>query len=167
LEEGLSVRQVAREMGVGLSTLSKWIRVYREQGGSRTRGLQEIEYAAKYGKLTHGEALFYLAKDYSRANERQFAKSLELFQQLRSQYPRNGLWTLLVGSLEIRVGHAEQGEAFYRQLLGQTHGNQAEARKALYNAVQRALEDLQQLDSLPSFMKQAKAELLKCRSRYV
>jgi len=32
LEEGFPVQQVAREMGVGLSTLSKWVRVYREQG---------------------------------------------------------------------------------------------------------------------------------------
>jgi transposase InsO family protein len=32
LEEGFPVRQVAREMGVGLSTLGKWVRVYREQG---------------------------------------------------------------------------------------------------------------------------------------
>ena len=32
LEEKFPVRQVAREMGVGLSTLSKWVRVYRERG---------------------------------------------------------------------------------------------------------------------------------------
>jgi len=32
LEEGFPVEQVAREMGVGLSTLSKWVRVYRAQG---------------------------------------------------------------------------------------------------------------------------------------
>ena len=34
LEEGFPVRQEAREMGVGLSlsTLGKWVRIYREQG---------------------------------------------------------------------------------------------------------------------------------------
>jgi transposase InsO family protein len=32
LEEGFPAQRVARELGVGLSTLSKWIRVYREQG---------------------------------------------------------------------------------------------------------------------------------------
>src|SRR6516165_1995308 len=32
LEEKFPVRQVAREMGVGLSTLTKWVKVYREQG---------------------------------------------------------------------------------------------------------------------------------------
>jgi transposase InsO family protein len=32
LEEGFPVPQVAREMGVGRSTLTKWIKVYRDQG---------------------------------------------------------------------------------------------------------------------------------------
>jgi transposase InsO family protein len=32
LEEGFPVEQVVREMGVGRSTLSKWVRVYRAQG---------------------------------------------------------------------------------------------------------------------------------------
>lgn len=111
-------------------------------GGSRTRGLEEIEYSAKYGELTRGEALFYLAKDYSRANEKQLAKSLELFAQLRTQYPRNGLWMLLLGSLEIHMGHAGRGEALYHELLDHTRGEQTEAGKALHNAAQKALEDL-------------------------
>lgn len=111
-------------------------------GGSRIRGLEEIESAAKNGALTRGEALFYLAKDYSRPNEKQFAKSLELFQQLQSRYPRNALWTLLVGSLEIRLGHAEQGEALYRELLNRTHTDQTEAGKALYAATKKAFENL-------------------------
>lgn len=32
LEESFPLQRVAREMGVGLSTLSKWVRAYREQG---------------------------------------------------------------------------------------------------------------------------------------
>ena len=109
-------------------------------GGSRERGLQEIEYAAKHGELTRGEALYYLAKDYSRSSENQFAKSLELFKELRSQYPRNGLWTLTVGSLEIRMGHAEEGEALYREVLNQERGKETVAGKALYKAARKALK---------------------------
>lgn len=109
-------------------------------GGSRERGLQEIEYAAKYGELTRGEALYYLAKDYARSSEKQYGKSLELFQQLRKQYPRNGLWTLMVGSLQFRTGHAEEGEALYREVLDQERGKQTVAGKALYDAAQKALK---------------------------
>jgi transposase InsO family protein len=52
LEESFPVKQVAREMGVGLSTLSKWVRVYREQGEAglqsqpRRRGSQRPKLAA-------------------------------------------------------------------------------------------------------------------------
>ena len=109
-------------------------------GGSRQRGLQEIDYAAKHGELTRGEALYYLAKDYSRTSEKQYGKSIELFQQLRSRYPANGLWTLMVGSLEIRTGHAEQGEALYREVLNRERGKQTAAGEALYGAAQKALK---------------------------
>jgi tetratricopeptide (TPR) repeat protein len=109
-------------------------------GGSRERGLHEIEYAAKYGELTRGEALYYLAKDYSRTSEKQYAKSLELFERLRTQYPGNGLWTLMVGSLKIRMGHAEEGEAFYREVLNKERGKQTVTGKALYKAAQKALK---------------------------
>ena len=109
-------------------------------GGSRERGLQEIEYAAKYGELTHGEALYYLAKDYSRNSENQFAKSLQLFKELRTQYPRNGLWTLMVGSLEIRMGNAKEGETLYREVLNQERSKQTETAQALYKAARRALK---------------------------
>jgi transposase len=32
LEEGFSPELIARQMGVGRSTLSKWVRLYRDQG---------------------------------------------------------------------------------------------------------------------------------------
>jgi len=123
-----------------LPTIVKLLRwIIGLPGGSRERGLQEIEYAAKYGELTRGEALYYLAKDYSRTSEKQYAKSLELFQQLRDKYPGNGLWTLMVGSLEIRMGHAEKGEALYREVLNQQRDRQTVAGKALYKAARKAL----------------------------
>jgi tetratricopeptide (TPR) repeat protein len=124
-----------------LPTIIKMLRwIIGMPGGNRERGLQEIEYAAKYGELTRGEALFYLAKDYSRSNEKQYAKSLELFEQLRKQYPRNGLWALMVGSLEIRTGHVSEGEALYREVLDQTRGEQTETAVALHKAALKALK---------------------------
>jgi tetratricopeptide (TPR) repeat protein len=124
-----------------LPTIIKMLRwIIGMPGGNRERGLQEIEYAAKYGELTRGEALFYLAKDYSRSNERQYAKSLELFEQLQKQYPRNGLWTMMVGSLEIRTGRVSEGEALYREVLDQTRGQRTETAVALHKAALKALK---------------------------
>jgi tetratricopeptide (TPR) repeat protein len=136
-------------LGLGLyeyfvDTLPTFAKLFRWilglPGGSRAKGLQEMEYAAKYGELTRGEAKFYLAKDYSRSNERQYAKSLELFQELQREYPDNELWKLQIGSLEIRMGHAQDGEVLYRQVLEETRGKQSEVEQALYRAVKQALE---------------------------
>ena len=41
-------------------------------GGSRTEGLRQLELCAAKGELARAEAKFYLAKDYSRSNERQY-----------------------------------------------------------------------------------------------
>jgi tetratricopeptide (TPR) repeat protein len=136
-------------LGLGLydyfvDTLPTFAKIFRWflglPGGSRTKGLQEMEYAAKYGELTRGEAKFYLAKDYSRSNEKQYAKSLELFQELMHEYPRNELWELQVGSLEIRMKHSKEGEAIYRQVLEGTRGKQSQVRQAYHRAAKKALE---------------------------
>jgi tetratricopeptide (TPR) repeat protein len=108
-------------------------------GGSREEGLRQIERAATHGDLARGEAQFYLAKDFSRPYEHQYQKSLELFQQLAREYPRSGLWKILTGSLEIQLGHAQEGEALYRQALKETAGEKSEAGRAFHRAAKQAL----------------------------
>ena len=108
--------------------------------GSRTLGLEQLQDAAEHGELTRGEAGFYLAKDFSRGNERQYAKSLELFEKLRSEYPRNPFWPLMVGSLQIRLGHDAEGDALYREVYRKTKGKESEVQQAIHRAVKRALE---------------------------
>ena len=108
-------------------------------GGDRELGLQQLRQAAEKGDLVRDEAKFYLAKDFSRGNERQFARSLELFQQLGHDYPDNMLWTLVEGSLEIRLGHIEQGEALYRQAYQKTAGMKSDTGQALHAAARTAL----------------------------
>ncbi len=136
-------------LGLGLydyfvDTLPTIVKLFRWiiglPGGSRTKGLQEIEYAAKYGELTSGEAKFYLAKDYSRGSERQYSKSLKLFRQFEQEYPRNELWKLKVGSLEIRMGQTKKGEALYREVLEATRGTESEIQQAFHRAAKKALE---------------------------
>lgn len=111
-------------------------------GGSRTEGLRQLELAATQGDLVRGEAEFYLAKDFSRGNERQYARSLELFQQLASQYPANPLWTLVEGSLQIRLGHRQPGRELYRQAVAKSAGLKTDEGRALHNQSQTALSRL-------------------------
>jgi tetratricopeptide (TPR) repeat protein len=109
-------------------------------GGSRVRGLQQLQLAADKGELARGEAKFYLAKDYSRANERQNERSLELFQELAREYPHNPLWPMLMGSLHCRMGHIQECEALHRQVYRRTAGEESEVNQALRRAARNALQ---------------------------
>ena len=106
--------------------------------GDRELGLEQLRRAADQGDLVRDEARFYLAKDFSRRSEAEFGKSLDLFQQLAREYPDNMLWTLLVGSLEIRLGHT-QGEDLYREAFTKTKGMQSEVGQALHREARKAL----------------------------
>ena len=108
-------------------------------GGNRELGLQQQQRAADHGEWVRAEAKFYLAKDYSRGNEKQYAKSLQIFQELSQEYPDNVLWKLLTGSLEIRLGRTEEGEIIYRDILAKTSGANSEIQKAFHHAAEEAL----------------------------
>ncbi|MGD0922823.1 MAG: hypothetical protein ABSA70_13810 [Terriglobia bacterium] len=109
-------------------------------GGNRVEGLQQLQLTAEKGELTRAEAKFYLAKNYSRQNERQYARSLELFQQLAREYPHNPLWSMVMGSLHCRMGHAQECEALYRQVYRETAGKESEVNQALCRAARNALQ---------------------------
>lgn len=109
-------------------------------GGNRELGIQQMEIAAREGDLSRGEAKFYLAKDYSRRSEQQYVKSIELFQELSVEYPQNLLWKLVIGSLQIRLGHVQEGEDTYRQVLAASAGRRSEAEAAVHAQTQQALD---------------------------
>jgi len=111
-------------------------------GGDRERGLEQLQQVARKGTLARNDAQFLLAKNYSRGTEKQYAKSLELFEQLARDYPQNPLWPLLAGSLQGRLGHAEACEAAYRQVFKRTAGEKSETRQAVHRAARKALEHL-------------------------
>jgi tetratricopeptide (TPR) repeat protein len=107
--------------------------------GDRELGLEQLRQATDKGDLVRDEAKFYLAKDLSRRSEAEFDESLELFRQLAREYLDNMLWTLLAGSLRIRLGHAQQGEDMYREAFTKTKGMQSEVGQALHREARKAL----------------------------
>jgi len=113
-------------------------------GGSRELGLQQLETAATKGDLTRGEAKFYLAKDYSRRSEQQYAKSLALFREMVAEYPENPLWKLVAGSLQIRLGHQTEGVALYREVLDKSASLNTEVGKAIHAQAEKALARMNQ-----------------------
>jgi tetratricopeptide (TPR) repeat protein len=136
-------------LGVGIynyfvDTLSAIVKILRWfiglPGGSRVEGLRQMQLAAEKGDLTRTEAKFYLAKDYSRQNERQYERSVKLFRELEREYPHNPLWPLVISSLYCRMGQAERCDAGYHEVYNRTAGAQNEVEKALRRAARQALQ---------------------------
>ena len=109
-------------------------------GGSRLEGLRQMELATQKGDLTSGEAKFYLAKDYSRPAERQFERSMQLFQELERDCPHNPFWPMMVASLHCRMGHTEPCETGYRNVLRRTAHAKNEVDEALHRSAHLALQ---------------------------
>ena len=109
-------------------------------GGSRTEGLRQLQLCAEKGELGRPEAKFYLAKDFTRANERQYEKSMRLFGELQREFPHNPLWSMLIGSLDYRMGRPQKGEEIYREVYQRTAGKNSEVDKAVHHAASQALE---------------------------
>ena len=93
-------------------------------GGSRTEGLRQLQLCAEKGELGRPEAKFYLAKDYTRANEKQYEKSLRLFGELQQEFPHNPLWPMLIGSLNYRLGRPQKGEEIVPRGLSKNRGEE-------------------------------------------
>jgi tetratricopeptide (TPR) repeat protein len=134
--------------GVGLynyfeDTLPAYVKLLRFlillPGGDRVVGLRQMQQAMEKGRLVTSEAKFHLAKNYSRSFDRQYARSLELLRQMQQEYPHNPLWDLLVGSVELRMGRVDEGEALYRQTISETAHPSSNIWNPLHQQAVRAL----------------------------
>lgn len=131
------------ELGLGnynyfIDTLPPAIKLLRVignvPGGDKDLGLRQIQHASENGDLTRSEARFYLAKNYAADGEKQYQKSLALFQGLARDYPHNPLWKLLSAEMQCRLGNSREGDALYRQVVQETRGMVTETEYAVHRA---------------------------------
>ena len=133
-----------------LPTIVKFLSIFIGlPSGSRTEGLHQLQICAEKGEVGGPEAKFYLAKDFTRANERQFARSAHLFGELQQRFPHNPLWPMLIASLQFRLGNPQRGEQMYRDIYQSTRGKNSEVDKAVHRAASQALGRLHPGQNLP------------------
>jgi tetratricopeptide (TPR) repeat protein len=133
-----------------LSSIVKFLSIFIGlPSGSRAEGLHQLQMCAEKGELGRAEAKFYLAKDYSRASERAYAKSARLFGELRQEFPHNPLWPMLIGSLHFRMGNPGKGEEIYREVYQKTAGKHSIVEEATHRAASQALQRLHPEQKFP------------------
>ncbi len=108
--------------------------------GDRAEGLKQLELCASKGELARAEAKFYLAKNLSRPNEKQFDRSAQLFGELAREYPSNPLWPMMVASLNCRLGRNQPCESGSRAIFQQARQRSNPVEESLQRAARAALQ---------------------------
>jgi len=108
----LDPKMADAQVGLGLynyyiDTLSSFVRVLRFfmgiPGGNKAEGIRQLETGMKDGVLMAVEARFYLAKNL-RTYDQQFERAATVAEPLVTKYPRNPVFLLLLGNLDVELG---------------------------------------------------------------
>lgn len=112
------------DTGLGLynyyvDTLSPAVKVLRFflgiPGGSKRTGIHQLEIAMSRGQLTAVEARFYLAKNL-RTYDRDYAQAQTLLEPLARRYPRNPIFLLMLGNIDLDLGRKAEASAELNQV---------------------------------------------------
>lgn len=110
------------DLGLGLynyyiDTLSAAARVLRFfmgiPGGSKERGIRQLQRAIDEGVLTPPEARFYLATNLHNYDH-QYERALQVLGPLVEKYPSNPMFELARGDLFVKLHRREQAVQCYR-----------------------------------------------------
>jgi tetratricopeptide (TPR) repeat protein len=97
-----------------LSAMAKVLRFFMGiPGGDKRVGLRQLETAATKGELTQTEARFNMAKSL-RNYDQDYARAAQAAAPLIAEYPKNGVFLLLIGDIEQKLGHKDEAAARFR-----------------------------------------------------
>jgi len=97
-----------------LSAMAKVMRFFMGiPGGDKRVGLRQLETASTKGVLTQMEARFNMAKNL-RNYDHDYARAEQAAAPLVSEYPGNGIFLLLVGDIQQKLGHSDEATERFR-----------------------------------------------------
>jgi hypothetical protein len=82
-------------------------------GGDKHEGIRQLHIAIEQGALTRVEASFYLAKNL-RIYEHDFTGAVEVMEPLKSKYPQNPVFHLLLGDFQRELHQTELARTSFR-----------------------------------------------------
>jgi len=84
--------------------------------GDKDVGIRELSIAAEKGIYTKTEAMFFLAAIYT-YREREYAKAIDIFNQLLNKYPNNPGALLSLGRCYSNMGECDLAISAYEKIL--------------------------------------------------
>lgn len=100
-----------------VDTLSPLVRLLRFflgiPGGDKELGVKQMETGIAHGVLLQTDIRFILARAL-RQYDRKYQQALDLAAPLAAQYPKNPLFLILIGNLNVELGRRDAANGFFR-----------------------------------------------------
>jgi hypothetical protein len=100
-----------------LSAIAKMLRFFMGiPGGNKEEGIRQMKIGMDHAALLGVDTRFYLARNLRSYDER-YQDALDVAEPLVTRYPRNPIFQLLVGNLNVELGRATNAsESFHAAL---------------------------------------------------
>ncbi|MGC1603108.1 MAG: tetratricopeptide repeat protein [Candidatus Acidiferrales bacterium] len=97
-----------------LPGIVKFLRIFMGiPGGSKKEGIQQMQTAIDHGVLMPVEMRIYLAKNL-RTFDEQYERAIAIAQPLVERYPKNPIFQLMLGNLNLEMGRSEKAAQYFR-----------------------------------------------------
>jgi tetratricopeptide (TPR) repeat protein len=107
-----------------LSAIAKILRFFMGiPGGSKEEGIRQMRVGMEHGALLAVNTRFYLARNLRTFDER-YADALAVAEPLVARYPRNPVFQLLAGNLNVELGRSAKASEYFRAVLAMSDSNQ-------------------------------------------
>ncbi|MFY9801641.1 MAG: hypothetical protein WAK78_01565 [Candidatus Acidiferrales bacterium] len=97
-----------------LPGIVKFLRIFMGiPGGNKKEGIEQMRTAIEHGVLVPVEMRFYLAKNL-RTYDLEYEKAIAVAEPLVARYPKNPIFQLMMGNLQIEMGRTEKAAEYFR-----------------------------------------------------
>jgi hypothetical protein len=103
-----------------VATLSPVVKLLRivmgVPAGNKEEGIKQVQAGAEHGVLLAADARFYQARNL-RTYEHEYGEALAVAEPLVLLYPRNAIFLLLVGNLNVELGRKTKAAEYFNSVL--------------------------------------------------
>ena len=100
-----------------LSTIVKVLKFFMGiPGGNKEEGIKQIQVGIEHGVLLAVDARYYQARNF-RTYELKYAEALNIAEPLVVRYPKNPLFLLMVGNLNVELGRKAKSAEYFNAVL--------------------------------------------------
>jgi hypothetical protein len=100
-----------------LSPIVRFLRILMGiPAGSKEEGIKQVQVGAEHGVLLAADARFYQARNL-RTYEQKYGEALAAAEPLVSLYPRNPIFLLLVGNLNVELARKAKAAEYFNSVL--------------------------------------------------